>query len=101
MHTPNVTTSGAMTLKSGFLLVVMAVLASWKLCAADAVRGRYRLRSLVTGLEVDPAAQKRLGSLTFRNKADINSTKGKFSFGFRLSMWFCLKAAAAAALSII
>uniref|UniRef100_A0A3P9JZY3 ZP domain-containing protein n=1 Tax=Oryzias latipes TaxID=8090 RepID=A0A3P9JZY3_ORYLA len=75
MHTPNVTTSGAMTLKSGFLLVVMAVLASWKLCAADAVRGRYRLRSLVTGLEVDPAAQKRLGSLTFLNKADINSTK--------------------------
>uniref|UniRef100_A0A3P9JYQ3 Uncharacterized protein n=1 Tax=Oryzias latipes TaxID=8090 RepID=A0A3P9JYQ3_ORYLA len=69
-----------MTLKSGFLLVVMAVLASWKLCAADAVRGRYRLRSLVTGLEVDPAAQKRLGSLTFLNKADINSTKGKFSF---------------------
>ncbi|RVE73224.1 hypothetical protein OJAV_G00048070 [Oryzias javanicus] len=67
--------------KSGLLFAVMATVASMTLCPADAhpagpaVRGRYRLRNLVTGLEVDPGVQKRLGSLTFRNKSDKNSTK--------------------------
>ncbi|XP_024127026.1 uncharacterized protein LOC112145796 isoform X2 [Oryzias melastigma] len=67
--------------KSGLLFAVMAVVASTRLCAAEAdpagaaVRGRYRLRNLVTGLEVDPGVQKRLGSLTFRNRGDLNSTK--------------------------